>query len=887
MLTADRLWMRIKMLFVRGRAGEELQRELKFHLEQQIEENVNAGMSPREARQAALRLIGNPELLREQTRDTWGWRWLELILNDVRQGIRRLVRTPGFSWLAILVMGLGIGANVALFTVVKSVLLNPLPFHDQDRLVRIYEADSQGVFNDSIVAGGSFARWQSQSRSFDQMAIKLGIQYDVADEGGQLPEMAAAQMASWNFFPMLGVQPALGRSFLPSDDKPEASATVILTWGLWKRRYGGDLNVIGKTLQLDARKYTIIGVLPASFSYPDSQVQLWTPLYHERSRYNMAMYDAHNFDVVGRLKPGVSIAQANAELTTLQRGIRRQFPQGAINDATSIRPILDAETYKVKTGLYTLLGATGCLLLIACLNTANLLVARSATRRRETAVRTALGSSRIRLVREQVVESVLLACAGGGLGFLLAEGALQWLIHARPDIPRVESIHMDGSVILAATGIMLLCGLLAGVLPALSSSDRQILQALHESSRAHSGGKAGLRLRRVLLAVQVALTVVLLVGSGLLIKSYRQLRSVDLGCATNNVLTMRIKLPKGSYNSAQKMSGFDQQVLERVKVLPGVKAVGLTTQLPGEGRGRDDTFRIAEHPPLPQGQVLDASTFLVDPGYFSAIQIPLLQGQFFGVTQPSDAVQPVEINEELARTYFGGEDPLGKHIVSSVTDDEKTYTVAGVVANTLEEASGKSRPAIYFPIFMGTARSAALVIRSAKGVDAVQLSSLALPVQKAIASIDPSLPVYRVLTMDQILGESTIDASFDSTLLLAFAVISLVLATVGLFGVLSYITTQRKTEIGVRLALGAQRGQVLRLMLKEGIRPAFYGLVVGLIASVGTTRLIQSMLYNTAGMDAGVFAAVSVALLMAAALACLIPAWRASRVDPIVVLRME
>ena len=409
--------------------------------------------------------------------------------------------------------------------------------------MRIYEADAKGRFQDNIVAGGTFASWQAQAHSFEQMAIKQWMHYDLAGDGGQLPEVALAHTASWNLFPMLGVQPALGRFFSADDDRPEATATVVLTWGLWKRRYGGDPAILGKTILLDARPYTVIGILPAWFTYPDAKVQLWTPLYHEKSRELMELHEAHNFDVIGLLKPGVTIQQATAELDTIQAAIRKEHPVGPINDAANIRPILDADVHELKTGLYTLLAATGCLLLIACINVANLLVARAATRRRETAIRTALGGSRARLIREQIIESLLLSCAGGAFGFLFASGILRWLIHTRNDIPRAESIHIDGVVILFATGVMLACGFLAGLIPALASNDRQILRTLNESSRSHSGGNAGVRLRRMLLALQVGLTVVLLVGAGLLIKSYRQLRSVDLGCATHDVLTMWINLP--------------------------------------------------------------------------------------------------------------------------------------------------------------------------------------------------------------------------------------------------------------------------------------------------------------------------------------------------------
>lgn len=880
---SHQLLMRMKTLFLRRQAGEQLQDELQFHLDQQVAENIGKGMSPVEARSAALRSFGNPAALRDQTRATWSWGWLESLARNVRIAIRGLTRTPGFSIVAILVMGLGIGANVALFTVVNSVLLKPLPFKDQNRLVRIYEADAKSGFHDNIVDGGSFGTWKAQVRSFDDLAIKMPTQYDLAGTNGQLPEVVDAQMGSWNLFPMLGVQPALGRFFSASDDRPEANATVVLTWGLWKRRFGGDRAVLGKTVLIDARPYTILGVLPAWFAYPDARVQLWTPLYHERSRENMQMYDAHNFDVVGRLKPGVTIAQANAELNLIQEGIRKRHPEGPVNDATNLRPILDAETYHVKAGIYTLFAATGCLLLIACLNIMNLLVARAATRRRETAIRAALGSSRARLARELVTESLILTCAGGAVGFLLAAGILQWLLHARLDIPRADTIHIDGIVVLFATGIMLVCGLLAGLAPALSSSDKHILRALQESSRSTGGGHSGVRLRRLLLSLQIGVTVVLLIGAGLLLKSYSQLRSVDLGCARRNVLTMQMRLPKGSYHTAESMTAFYEQLLGRVRGLPGVKAAGLTSRLPGEGVGRDDTFTINEHPPLPKGMVLDAKTRFVDPGYFSAMQIPLLRGQIFGPEQRLDQARQVVINEALARMYFPGEDPLGKHIVSSVIDTGK-YEIVGVTANTLDDISGSPNPTIYYPILAGSERTATLAVRVATRLDPL---NLALPVQKAISSIDPALPVTDVLTMNQLIDQSTGDASFAATLVLAFGVISLILATVGLFGVLSYVVAQRTTEIGIRIALGAQQGQVMRLMLEDGLRPALFGLGLGLVASVGVARFIGSMLYQTPGVDPLVYLVVCGMLLLSAAIACAVPAWRASRLDPMIALRKE
>jgi predicted permease len=880
-----KLLMQCQMLLRRDRAGAQLQDELQFHLDQQIAENLAAGNSPEEARRAALRSFGNPATLRDQTRNTWSWQWLEMLLHDLRFGIRALVRNPGFSILAILVMGLGIGANVALFTVVHSVLLKPLPFKDQDRLVRLYEADAHGAFQDNVLAGGTFAAWQSQSHSFEQMAIKRGIDYNLSGSGGQLPELVHGQVASWNIFPLLGVEAARGRLFLPSDDRRETNATVVLTWGLWKRRYGGDPELIGKTILLDAKPYMVLGVLPEWFNYPDSKVQLWTPIYHERSPVVMALLTAHNLDAIGRLKPGVTIAQAAAELSTIQRQIRQQNPDGPVHDAANIRPILDAEVFHLKTGLYAMLAATGCLLLIACLNIANLLVARAATRRRETAVRTALGGSRGRLIREQVIESLVLSIAGGTGGLMLAEVALRWLVHTRHDIPRADSIHIDGMVVVFTIAITVLCGLLAGLIPALSSNDKQILRTLQESSRSYSGGHAGVRLRRLLLGLQVGLTVVLLISAGLLLKTYTRLRSVNLGCATHDVLTMEINLPRGTYKTGAQIVSFYEQLSDRIRQLPGVRGVTVGTILPGEGHQRDDTFTIHEHPPLPKGQVLDASTFFADPSYFNALQIPLLQGRVFQPDERLERSHSVIVNQTFVRRFLKGEDPLGKHVkveLSDVPGADIGLEIVGVVADTLESLSDNPYPTIFYPFFSGSERSGVLAVRTEQAP-----SSLALPVQQAIAGIDPNLAVANVLTMDQILGQSTIDASFDATLLFAFAVISLLLAAVGLFGVLSYIVAQRTIEIGIRMALGAQREQVMRLMLSDGLRPAIFGLLLGLVASAGVAHLIQSMLYGTPALDPAVFLVVSVTLLLVACAACAVPAWRASRLDPVIALRMD
>jgi predicted permease len=878
----EKIRMRLQMLLRRGREAERLEAELQDHLERQIAENRAAGMSAEEARQAALRIFGNPTVLREQARDSWSWNWLEALGRDARIGTRTLLRTPGFALTAILVMALGIGANVALFTLVRSVLLRPLPFAEQNKLVGIFEAQSNGSYQDNIVAGGSFAFWQEHAKSFSGMALREDLDYNLAGAGNQLPEVVPGETASWNLFPLLGVKAALGRLFTADDDRPGTNATVVLTWGLWKRRYGGDAGVVGRNILIDDKPYTVLGVLPAWFTWPDPRLQMWTAVYHEKSPELMQMVDAHNFDVVGRLRPGVSLQQATSELNALQREIRREHPDGPVNDAVNLRPLVDADTYQVKAGLYALLGATGCLLLIACLNVANLLVARSAARGKETAIRTALGGSRMRLIREQVIESTILSVAGGALGLLIAEGILRWLISTREDIPRADAVHMDVVVLVFALLAILGCGLLAGLIPALTSRDEQVLIALQESGRSHSGGRSRARLRQVLLALEVGLTVVLLIGAGLLLRSYRQLRSADLGCTTHNVLTMEMNLPKSSYRSDDQRVSFYEQLLSRVRAVPGVEDAGLTNAVPGAGRRRDDVFIIPEHPPLARGQILDALTRFVDPGYFNAIRIPVLEGQTLDADDRLDHVDAVVVNQELVRENFPNEDPIGWHIDADLVFPGRSLRIVGVVGNTRDEITHDPWPVIYYPLYSGEERGVTLAVRSWGDP-----AGIALAVQKVIAGLDRNLPVANVLTMEQVVGESTLDARFDATLLLAFAVLSLLLAMVGLFGVLSFMVAQRTTEIGIRIALGAQRERIMRQMLGDGLRPALWGLVLGLGASVGVTRLIASLLFGTKPLDPVVFVVVSGMLLVVAALACVLPAWRASRLDPMQALRME
>ncbi len=870
--------------FHRRQADAEVQNEFESYWEEEAAENLARGMTPDEARRQARIKLGNAQQVRERL-----WRQnsvvvVEVAWRDLKYAMRTLTRTPGFSLIVVLVMSLGIGATVAMFTVVHSVLMKPLPFEDQGRLVRIYDADAHDpTHGHSPVSGPDFIDWREQQHGFEQMAIAWNSNsYNLSGTAGQLPEYVHAFTGSWNMYELLGVKPALGRFFDADDDRQGANATVVLSWGLWKRRYAGDPKILGQTILLDAKPYTVIGIIPAAADFPDSTAQLWTPFFHETLPQMMQSHGAHNFQVFARLKPRVTVARAQAETSAIQAGIHKRFPSDFVSTATHVMPLLESRVGKIEPALLMLLAATGCLLLIGCLNIANLLVARSAARRREAAIRTALGGGRWRLVREQLVESVLLCVAGGLLGLFLAWMAIRWLVSMHSDIPRADGVHLDGVAILAGAGIMLFCGLLAGLIPILTLKEKQILGPLQESTRSQIGGHVAAGARRVLLSLEVALTVVLLVGASLLLKSYLHLRSVNLGCRTDHVLTMGIALPDATYKTPLARTNFYDALLQRVRALPGIEAAALTDALPGSGGASDHGFFIPENPPLPPGHSLDANVASVDPGYFRTMQIPLIKGRFF---QPNERLGQSEfaiVSQSFVRKFLPNTDPLGKHIDDDNFSEPHNFQIAGVVGDVRDTVASDAEPTMYFPLFRGEENGVSLA-----AVTGPEPLTLALPIQKAIAGMDPNLAVRDVLTMDQVFGKSTLDASLEASLVAAFALVSLLLAAVGLFGVLSYLVAQRQGENGIRLALGAQRNHVLWKSLLDGLRPALLGLVLGLTGSAAVVRLLHSILYETPPLDPAVFTLVSVVLLLVAGAACVVPAWRASRLDPMQALRTD
>jgi putative ABC transport system permease protein len=804
---------------------------------------------------------------------------VEGILRDLKYGFRSLSRTPGFTLMAVLVMALGIGANTALFTVVRSVLLKPLPYKDPGRLVTLYQHDPSAKDEDNYVAAGNFADWRKSSRSFESMAmVTPWAAYDFSEKGGSHPEKIDAAWCSWNMFSILGVPPAYGRVFDAHDDRPEADATVVLSWGFWKRRLGGDPSVVGRPIFLRGKPYTVIGIMPAGFDYPEIQDQVWTPAYHEGSAHLIQSRDDHEYKVIARLRSAATMAQAVSELDAVQRRIKQEYPGLPVEPGVNGRLLLDDLVGDYKAPLYILLAATTCVLLIACLNVANLLVARSAARRREVAIRTALGGSRWRLMREQVTESLLLSLGGGAIGIGLANAAIAWITHVRQDMVRVESIHVDTMVLLFVAGVTLASGLLAGMIPALAAGRERTLETLQESSRSQSGGRSRARLRKALLAIEVGLTVVLLITAGLLLKSYERLRSVDLGCATKNVLTMQLTLPGPPY----KRVAFLSQLIERVRALPGVRAAGLVTAAPGTGWWEDSPVTVVERSPAAKDDVLDPIARSADPDYFRAMQIPLLRGRTFSETERLQNANVAILSKRAAEEFFPGEDPIGKHLRITQASDAPPLEIVGVVGDTRFHIREDVWPTMYQPVYSGNFGQTTVMARSDQHV-----GGLARSMQQILSQMDPDLPTPDVLTMQQIIARSTASASFNSRLILIFAIIALISAMAGLYGVLSYLVTQRTSEIGIRMALGAQRSEVLRMMLVDGLWPAWIGLSLGLVGSAFTMQLVRKMLYGVQPLDWTVFAEVALVLSSVAALACAVPALQASRLEPIQALRME
>jgi putative ABC transport system permease protein len=799
---------------------------------------------------------------------------VENLLQDLRYGSRLLLKRPGFTAIAVVTLALGIGANTAIFSVVNAVLLRPLPFTDPDRLVLFYGTNRQMGFSGQwAVCDADYPDWKSQSESVGQIAAYQRKFFNLTD--GE-PERLLASAVDADLFELLGVQPALGRTFTAEEARPGNEAVAVISHKLWQRRFGSDTAAIGKVVHFDGTSHTVIGVMPSGFEFPN-QSEVWTPLV-------LTSECSNSFNqVVARLKPGLPLKQAQEDAGVIFRRLGERHPQRDAESEMTVIPLQEFLVASTRPVLLVLLGAVSLVLLIACANVANLLLARAGSRQREMAIRRALGATRWRIVLQLLVESVILSALGGAMGVLFAVWGLEGLRAFMPaGVPRAETIAIDGWVLAFALAVSLVSGIIFGLVPALHSSRTDLSRSLKEGERSVSETRSRRRVRSVLVVSEFALAMVLLIGAGLLIKSFVRLMEVKPGFDPTNVLTMNVILPP-RYEKPSDMTNFYRMAIERFQNVPGVRAAGAVFGLPLGDMGVNGDFTIEGKPPLEAG--VTASKLVVSTGYFRTMGIPLLRGRFFSETDTDKSTPVVIISENMAEMFWPGEDPIGKRLQPGFRS-KPMCTVAGVVGNVHQNGFAKKAPmAIYMPdsqapVFLLSA--AAFVVRT-EGFP----QSLAGTFRRELQEIDKELPLYDVRSMEELVSNSLSEPRFNMLLLAVFAGLALALASIGIYGVMAYSVAERTREIGIRMAMGAQAEDVVRLVLKQGTALISIGLAFGLAASFALTRVISTFLFGVSATDPVTFAGIAVLLGVVALVACYIPARRATRVDPIVALRYE
>jgi putative ABC transport system permease protein len=796
-----------------------------------------------------------------------------------------LAQKPGFAAAAVLALALGIGANSAIFSVVNAVLLRSLPYEEPNQLLIVQSTRRQDSGRSGSSSYPDFADWKGQNQVFDEMAAfrSKGLTLTGAGE----PERLQGARVSASFFPLLGVKTSLGRTFLPEEDKPKAERVVVISHGLWQRRFGGDANIIGQSLTLDAQSYTVVGVLAAGFDFPIEieKADVWSPLALDGQL--LEQRGAHFLKVIARLKPGVSPQTAQAEITTIASRLEQQYPEDDTDRIVTLYSLYDHLVGGIRPALLVLLGAVGFVLLIACSNVANLLLARAAARQKEIAIRMALGASRGRIVRQLITESLILAFIGGGAGLLLALWGVESLIALSPaNLPRLSGIGVDGWVLGFTLLISVMTGIIFGLAPALKASRPDLNDALKEGGRGSTEGFSGRRLRNLLVVSEMALALVLLISAGLLIRSFLQLQQVNAGFDPANVLTMSVQLPESKYEQGVQVSAFFEQTLERIAALPGVESAGGITTLPLSGNSMRTTFTVQNRPAPVPGQEPLAQLRAVTPGYFRTLRIPLLRGEEFTENYKKDRPGRIIINDTMARRFFPDEDPIGLRlsIGLGIDDNDPTaWEIIGIVGDVRHASlDAEPIPEMYVPHSQQSWPFLTLVVRSSSDPMA-----LAGPVRSQILALDNDQPVSGIRSMEGMVSASIAQPRFYLLLLSIFAALALVLATVGIYGVLSYSVTQRMHEIGIRMALGAKQSDVIKLVVGQGMMLALVGVAIGLVSAFVFTRLMSSMLYGVSATDPVTFAALALLLTAVALLASYIPARRATKVDPMIALRYE
>jgi len=872
------LVVRVRALMRRDAVLHDIDEELRAHIELEAEANRELGMSPDDAQRTASKSFGNFGSIKDLAYEVRGGGFMETLWQDLRYSGRMLFKHPGFTLIAVLTLALGIGANTAIFSIVNAVLLRPFPYQQPERLVIVGEGAAGGA-----VSYPNFADWKDDGKVFQSTsAVRSNESFNFTGLGE--PERLQGRLVSAGFLSTLGITPLLGRDFVADDDRPGATAAVILSHAFWNRRFNSDQNVIGKQINLNNESFTIVGVTPPKFEF-GAPADVSVPIGLSADRFKARGADP-GINVVARLKPNMSAQQAEAELNVIYSRLEQEYPASNTGRRGYLIPVHEYFVGNVRQPLLILLGSVGLVLLIACANVANLLLVRASSRRREMSVRVALGANRWRIIRQLLTESFLLAIVGAGLGILLAHWGSSFVANQLPDgIPRLSGASVDVPVLLFTLAVSILTGFLFGLAPAVQASRLNLTDALKEGDRGSSGTRQ--HLRSVLIVCEVALTLTLLVGAGLLVQSFRRVLQVDPGFNAQNLLTMQVSVnnPDG-----RQVASFFQQLQENVRRLPGVKSVAVSNGLP---------LGVANHPPfiivgrpLPEnGQKPSGVRYTVSPDYFQTMGIELLKGRGFTSQDTPETPGVVVIDEALAEQHFHNQDPIGQHL-SQTSSGTPSFEIIGVVRHVEQDdlAESASRtPQFYlsfnqipFDRLSGQVRRINLLMRTD-----VDPSSIATGVRREIAGLNKDQAVFNVRTMEEIVGQSVATRRFSMLLLTVFAVVALALASIGIYGMMSYAVAQRTREIGLRMTLGAQRGNVLRMVIMQGMKLALAGVALGLIASVALTRTMKSLLFGVSATDPVTFVGIALLLSLVALLACWMPARRATKVDPMVALRYE
>jgi putative ABC transport system permease protein len=881
-----------------GEVDAVLVEELAAHLAQLYDSAHEDGSSEEEARARAMQVLDASDLLRrtidarrpsasarvndwsrrEPVVERGGWMSALNVSRDARYALRLLFRAPVFSLIAILTFAVGIGVNTAVFNVVNGVLLRPLPYPDADRITMVWLDNRRQGIKEDITSYPNYLDWQKQGTSYEHMAGMASAAFSLTGAGE--PERLQGAQVSANFFDVMRVQPILGRVFTAQTETPGQDGVIVLSHGLWQRRFGGAPDVLGKTMVLNGRPHEVIGVMPSTLRWPE-RAELWKPLAPQQQ-----LREARGsfwLPVVGRLKPGVSVEQAQLEMTQVGTRLEEADP-GNRGYGVYVVPLHEQLVGKIERPLLVLLAAVGFVLLIACANLANLMLGRTSARRKELAIRTALGAGRARLVRQIVTETLVLALLGGAVGVVFAYWATEFFVAVGSDsIPRRDAIALDSRVLGFAVLLATISALLAGLVPALLAARRKIVDQLREGAREGVGG-ASRRTRNVLVAAEVALAIVLLTGAGLLIRTLWSMQNVDRGFRPQNVAMMTISLPAGTYAGPPEVRSFYARLLERMRSLPGVVAAATGTGVLQPLLPNSGIYTIEGKPLPPQEERVEYPVESVSPGYFDTVGMTIARGRGFTAADHADAPRVAVINETLARTGWPNEDPIGRRMrAGDETSKAPWMTVVGVIRDAhRSDVTRTIRPEIYFCALQATPRTQIVFLRTSGDPTAIVPSA-----RREIQSIDPQLPLFQVTTLERELASTLRQPRFQATLLAGFAGIALLLATIGIYGVTSHAVSQRTQEVGIRIAMGAARKDVLRLILYQHLRPALVGLGLGLVGAVLLSQSLRSLLYGVSALDPATFALVAVVLVAVAAGACWIPARRATRVDPLVALRAE